>query len=458
MNRSYQCFFSNFGLRENPFHVSPDPRFYHSTPAHDSALNELQYGLQTRQGFLVLTGEAGIGKTTLLNCILESLARRHVSTAYIFHPLLEPTELFEFILRDFGVNCESLRKGDLLRTFHEWLIDRNAAGDSPVVIIDEAQALSLQALDELRLLLNLETSRGKLLQIILVGQSELEEKLRRPELRQLRQRVMIHCRLPLFSEEQTAGYILARLSRAGLPSMNLFPQETLQVVHKHARGIPRLINLLCEHALITAYGEQQKTIAPEMIQRIAIDFDLSEKPISVENDYAGGSFSRLVSFPVPVVGAQPIPLSATAGAISKPETVRVQEAVAENVFAASSEVAEESPTTAQTLAPQTQRHVYWKRRSSGFQGGKVVRRFVAYLVDYWRQVVDSFMRDLRYFVRPLTLSIAESTAEQELSLRAQTKPPLLRSIIVPITNWLRHPMTSGHGPVQNEPNHTASSK
>ena len=154
---SYQCFFGYFGLSENPFHVSPDPRFYHSTLAHDSALNELQYGLHTRQGLTGADGEAGVGKTMLLNKILESLEQRKISTAYVFHPLLEPAELFEFILRDFGVSCESRRKGDLLHTLHEWLIARDAAGDIPVVIIDEAQSLSSQALDELRLLLNLET-------------------------------------------------------------------------------------------------------------------------------------------------------------------------------------------------------------------------------------------------------------------------------------------------------------
>ena len=233
---TYQCFFSYFGLRENPFHVSPDARFYHSTPAHDSAFNEIQYGLETKQGLMVLTGEAGIGKTTVVNNILETLAQRNVSTAYVFHPLLEPMELFQFILRDFGVKSDSVRKGDLLTSFHAWFIARNAAGDSPVVIIDEAHALSSQALDELRLFLNLETAHGKMLQIILVGQSELDDKLRQPELRQLRQRVMIHSRLPLFSEEQTIGYIYSRLSFAGCRTTEVFPRETLQVIHEHSRN------------------------------------------------------------------------------------------------------------------------------------------------------------------------------------------------------------------------------
>jgi general secretion pathway protein A len=291
-----QRFFGYFGFRENPFHVSPNPRFYHSTPDYDSAQLELLFGLQTRQGLLVLTGEAGTGKTTLLHSILESLAKRKISTAYVFHPLLEPSELFECILRDFGVSCDSHRKVDLLQAMQEWLISRAAIGDCPVVIIDEAQSLSLRMLDELRLLLNLETSNGKLLQLLLAGQSKLEDKLRRPELRQLRQRVMFHCRLSTLSEEQTAAYIQTRLAHAGLPDPDLFSPAAIQSVHTYARGIPRVINLLCEHALITAYGGQSHSIAPEVIQRIAEDFDLASNPICVEPGFASARTGRFTSF------------------------------------------------------------------------------------------------------------------------------------------------------------------
>ncbi|HEY2120709.1 MAG TPA: AAA family ATPase [Candidatus Acidoferrum sp.] len=294
----YQCFFTYFGLRENPFHVSPDPRFYYSTPSHDSAKNELLFGLQTQQGLLVLTGEAGTGKTTVLNTILESLEQQHFSTSYVFHSLLETTELFEFILRDFGVTYTSTRKGHLVRALYDWLISRTTTNDLPVLIIDEAQSLSLETLDELRLLLNLETPKGKLLQVILSGQSELDEKLRCPELRQLRQRVMFHCKLSVLSEDQTLSYVQSRLHAAGLTNAELFPVDTLHCIYKHSKGIPRLINLLCEHALITAYGEQQQSISPDIIQRIAVDFDLSSKPISVQSEYAPGTFGHLISFPL----------------------------------------------------------------------------------------------------------------------------------------------------------------
>jgi len=181
---TFDQFFSFFGLRENPFHVSPDPRFYYSSPGHDKAFSELLYSIQTRQGMTVLTGEAGTGKTTLVNRLLDWLRERNLSSAYVFHSLLRPSDLFEFIARDFGIPCAYSDKGALIDTLHKWLLRRQAAGDTPVIIIDEAQALSTNTLDELRLLLNLETAGGKLLHIVLVGQPELDRKLQRHQLRQ----------------------------------------------------------------------------------------------------------------------------------------------------------------------------------------------------------------------------------------------------------------------------------
>ena len=258
----YEQYFSFMGLREDPFHVSPDPRFYYSTPAHESALAELLYGIETRQGFLVLTGEAGTGKTCLLNEILDWLRRRDRSSAYIFHTHLEPIGLFRFILSEFGVPCQSKSKSDLVKALHTWLLQRHAARDLPVLILDEAQGLPLQTLEEVRLLLNLETPRGKLLQIILSGQPELDEKLRLPALRQVRQRVMFHSRLPVLTQKETAAYISSRLATAGCSDSSLFPDEVVQDIYTSSRGIPRIVNLLCEHALISAYAERQLVVSP----------------------------------------------------------------------------------------------------------------------------------------------------------------------------------------------------
>src|SRR6516164_5257270 len=277
MNEQYLNF---VGLREDPFHVSPNTRFYYPTPAHDAALAELMFGIETRRGLLVLTGEAGTGKTSILNQILDWLRQRGRSTAFIFQTRVEPIGLLRLILADFGLPCESKSKSELIRKLHQWLLQRHAVKDLPVLILDEAQALPRQTLDEIRLILNVETSRGKLLQIILSGQPELEEKLRLPALRQLRQRITIHSRLPVLTQVETAAYISRRLAVAGCSDTSVFPEEVVQNIYAISRGIPRVVNLLCEHALICAYGEQRRVISPEMIQRIATDFDLCSNPLA----------------------------------------------------------------------------------------------------------------------------------------------------------------------------------
>jgi type II secretory pathway predicted ATPase ExeA len=293
----YEQFFNSMGLREDPFHVSPDPRFYYSTPAQEVAFTELMFGIETRKGLLVLTGEAGTGKTCLLNQITDWLHRRRRSTAYLFHTHLEPIGLLRFILNDFGVPCQSNSKSLLVSALHAWLLDRYAAQDLPVLILDEAQGLPLQTLDEVRLLLNLETPRGKLLQIILSGQPELEEKLRMPALRQLRQRVIFHSRLPLLTQKETAGYISRRLAAAGGAATTLFPDEVVRDIYASSRGIPRVVNLLCEHALFSAYAEQRQVVSPDMIHRIAMNFDLCANPLVVTDVESQPKFVRLAPFP-----------------------------------------------------------------------------------------------------------------------------------------------------------------
>ncbi|HXX14874.1 MAG TPA: AAA family ATPase [Candidatus Eremiobacteraceae bacterium] len=271
----YGNVFQFFGLRENPFHVSPDPRFFFCTGVHASALAELTVGVESRQGLIVLIGEPGTGKTILLHQFLNWLHARRQSSAYIFQSQLKPLELFEAILQDFGVGFESRRKGDLLAAMNEWLLRRSALGDSPVLIIDEAQAISLRTLDRLRMLLNLEAPGRKLLQIVLAGQPQLEEKLRRPELRQLRQRVMFRCNLASLSLEETAAYVRHRLETCGADDLTIFPHESLEVVHIYAQGIPRVVNLLCEHALLTAYSEKTRVVTADMVTRVAMTFELT---------------------------------------------------------------------------------------------------------------------------------------------------------------------------------------
>ncbi len=333
----YEHMFRSFGLRENPFHVSPDPRFLFLGRSYETAFAELMFGIEAHRGLLVMTGEAGTGKTTLMRHFLQWLKDRQFSSSYIFHAHLDPSDMFEFILRDFGVPVESSRKSDLLTTLHRWLHTRQTAGDSPVIVIDEAQALSLRTLNELILLLNLENPGGKLVQIVLAGQPELEEKLRRPESRALRQRIMVRCRLPLLSLEETVEYIASRLRGAGGSGEKIFSAETIQTVYSYARGIPRVVNLLCEQALIGAYADRSAIVTSGNVRRVAAEFDLVGEPFQAGNlEVKFTPKFPAKSLPVPQTSAVPEKPAATAVPASE-ETV-LEKAIAAPAVPASEEI------------------------------------------------------------------------------------------------------------------------
>ncbi len=254
-----------FGLKDNPFNVNPDPRFLFFTKEIEEAFSGLKYGVQNRKGFITLTGEVGTGKTTLVNRLLDWLQEERVRTAFLFNSRMNSTQLFDFILAEFGIACESRSKSQLLMKLNQFLLDRFRAGETTVLIVDEAQNLTYPVLEEIRLLTNLETSTEKLLQIILSGQPELEEKLKLPQLRQLRQRIMLRCKTSPLSKEQTHDYIIERLRIAGADGSPIFSPEAVAMVHKYSVGIPRVINLLCEHSLINAYVDQQRPISPKIV-------------------------------------------------------------------------------------------------------------------------------------------------------------------------------------------------
>jgi general secretion pathway protein A len=213
---------SYFGLRDNPFNVNPDPRYLFLTKEIEEALSGLMYGVQNRKGFITLTGEVGTGKTTLVNRLLEWLQQRKVRTAFLFNSRMNTNQMFDFILAEFGISCDSRSKSQQLMRLNQWLLDRYRAGETAVLIVDEAQNLTYPVLEEIRLLTNLETSTEKLLQIVLSGQPELEEKLKLPELRQLRQRIMLRCKTGPLSKEQTHDYIAERLRIAGASGELIF--------------------------------------------------------------------------------------------------------------------------------------------------------------------------------------------------------------------------------------------
>lgn len=272
---------SFYGLKENPFNVNPDPRFLYLTKQIEEALTGLMYGIQTRKGFITLTGEVGTGKTTLINRLLDWLHHRNARTAFLFNSRMNSSQLFDFILAEFEISCESKSKSQQLMKLNQWLLERYRSGETVVLIIDEAQNLTYPVLEEIRLLTNLETSTEKLIQIVLSGQSELEEKLKLPQLRQLRQRIMLRCRTMPLAEHQTQEYIHERLRISGASGDPIFSAKAIETIHVYSLGIPRVINLLCEHSLVNAFVEGERPILPKTVEDVAHEFQLDEvEPIA----------------------------------------------------------------------------------------------------------------------------------------------------------------------------------
>jgi general secretion pathway protein A len=265
-----------YGLKANPFNVNPDPRYLFLTRHTEEALACLTYGIQSRKGFVLLTGEVGTGKTTLVNKLLEWLRLKQVATAFIFNPRLDVPQFLDYMMADFGIACDSKDKSKVLQRLNSWLLDRYRAGETAVLIVDEAQNLSDEVLEEIRMLTNLETFTEKLLQIVLVGQPELEEKLKQPQLRQLRQRLSLRAKTHALTLDETKAYVRQRLKIAGANGHDIFDEEALAAVHRYATGIPRVINLICEHCLVSAFVDQQQVIRESVVDTVARDFDLGE--------------------------------------------------------------------------------------------------------------------------------------------------------------------------------------
>src|SRR5213080_4856186 len=265
-----------FGLRANPFNVNPDPRYLYLTRHTEEALACLTYGIQSRKGFVLLTGEVGTGKTTLINKLLEWLRAQQVPTAFIFNSRMNVPQFLDYMMADFGIPCDTRSKSQILLRLYNWLLERYRAGETAVLIVDEAQNLADEVLEEIRMMTNLETFTEKLLQIVLVGQSELEQRLKQPNLRQLRQRLTLRAKTHPLTLEETKAYIQQRLRIAGSNGQQIFDADALTTIHRYSTGIPRVVNLICEHCLLSASGDQQKVVAIGMVDAVARDCNLGD--------------------------------------------------------------------------------------------------------------------------------------------------------------------------------------
>jgi general secretion pathway protein A len=277
-----------FGFTENPFNLSPDPAFLYRSAQHEEVLANLIYGVQSRKGFIVLSGEVGTGKTTMLECLRDFLSSQQVAFGSLFNSRLTPEQFFEMMAYDFDLRCNRTSKTEVLFGLNQMLIERANMGRNTVLIVDEAHNLDWEVLEEIRLLGNLENRRGKLLQVILAGQQELDRKMEAPEYRQLKQRIALRCVLKPLEMQESIDYIVTRLAVAGMKEQEVFPPEILAEIHYRAQGIPRLINAICDNVLLTAFAMESKVARMEMLDEVTNDMRLDypgQRPFRPQSSY-----------------------------------------------------------------------------------------------------------------------------------------------------------------------------
>ncbi len=260
-----------YGLKERPFNVTSDPSFFFSSKNHKEAISHLLYGVSQRKGIIVLTGEIGTGKTTVCRFFLNQIGK-NVKTAFILNPHFSETQLIESINRDFGIPLNQGSKLDMVQELNNFLLKESKAGNNVVLIIDEAQNLKPGILEQLRLLSNLETEKDKLLQVILVGQPELKEKLNLYNLRQLRQRIMVRYHIGMLEHDEVKAYIYHRLRVAGAQKPIEFSEESINLIMNFSNGTPRLINMICDRALLAGFVAETYRIDANIINRCMEEF------------------------------------------------------------------------------------------------------------------------------------------------------------------------------------------
>jgi general secretion pathway protein A len=264
-----------YGLAERPFDLTPNPKFMYLSRRHLEALSVVRYGITGRKGVTLLVGEAGTGKTTVVRSVLESLANEGIRCVYLNNPTLTRNEFLEFLAARFGMPRDSAgSKARFLLSFERLLMERHQNGERGALVIDEAQSLPIELMEEVRLLANLETATDKLLPVVMAGQPELADKLDAKELRQLKQRVALRTDLAPFAVEETAAYIAGRIRKAGGDPLHIFTREAILAVHQKSGGIPRTISVVCDNAMLSGFAMGEKPIGPAVIEEVAQDFRL----------------------------------------------------------------------------------------------------------------------------------------------------------------------------------------
>jgi general secretion pathway protein A len=271
----YEAF---YGLRERPFELTPNPRFLLMTPRHREALTTLEYGLTARTGIALLLGEAGTGKTTIVHAALQSQRVRQSRAVYLNNPALTRTEFVEFLAAGFGLTADAARsKTRCLSELTEVLVTRHAAGVMSALVIDEAQCLPDELLEEVRLIANIESATEKLLSIVLAGQPEIAYRLNQPSLRQLKQRIGLRCMLTALSLAETSAYVRERMRIAGGETDDVFTDDAIQMIHDRSRGIPRLISVIADNALVTGFALDYRPVDRDVILEVCRDFDFGDR-------------------------------------------------------------------------------------------------------------------------------------------------------------------------------------
>ena len=266
-----------YGFKEKPFEITPDPEFFFSSENHKEALAHLQYAIREGKGFTVITGEAGSGKTTLVRTLLSQLNGK-VKTAYIFNPTLDSSDFIDYICDDLGIEQVRARtRGHNLIALHHYLLECYARHEKVFLIVDEAQTLDPDLLQQIRLLTNLETEKDKLLHVMLIGQPELDQTLDEPRFRPLKQRIAVRYHLRSLNLKEVGQYILYRLKKAGARNLRIFHHDAVKEIYRHSRGIPRLINIICDNALLTGYSQNQNRIDKSLIREVVHDIGSDDK-------------------------------------------------------------------------------------------------------------------------------------------------------------------------------------